>query len=62
MTLSATCWSESALLEQARERHKLGQIEEARALRERLVASGRLSLVQRLQLAAYWDEYVAQMA
>jgi hypothetical protein len=51
---------ERALVEQARERHKLGQADAARALRDRLLAEGRLSPVQRLQLEGYWDEYVAR--
>lgn len=53
---------ERALLEQARAHYKLGRAPAARALRDRLLAGGRLSLVQRVQLEGYWDEYVARTA
>ncbi|MFL5539323.1 MAG: hypothetical protein ACJ8J0_10030 [Longimicrobiaceae bacterium] len=48
-----------ALLEQAREEAKRGRADEAARLRTQLEAQ--LTPVQRIQLAAYWDEYVARM-
>jgi hypothetical protein len=48
-----------ALLEQAREEAKRGRADEAARIRGQL--DGQLTPVQRIQLAAYWDEYVARM-
>jgi hypothetical protein len=48
-----------ALLEQAREETKRGRMDEAARLRTQLDAQ--LPPVQRIQLQAYWDDYVAKM-
>jgi len=48
-----------ALLEQAREETRRGRTEEAARLRAQLDAQ--LTPVQRIQLRAYWDDYVAKM-
>jgi len=48
-----------ALLEAAREETKRGRTEEATRLRAQLEAG--LSPVQRIQLQAYWDDYVVKM-
>jgi hypothetical protein len=48
-----------ALLEQAREETKRGRMDEAARLRAQLEAA--LTPMQRVQLQAYWDDYVAKM-
>jgi len=49
---------ERALLEEARERHKLGDAQTAGALRDRLLAS--LPPMKAGQLRAYWVEWVEE--
>ncbi|MDQ2741690.1 MAG: hypothetical protein M3Z66_05265, partial [Chloroflexota bacterium] len=49
---------ERALVEAARENHKLGRSTEMGRWRATLAGDDRLTIVQRIQLEAYWYEHV----
>jgi hypothetical protein len=50
--------SERAMVETARERSRVGHHEEAVELRRQVMRTERFSVLQRIQLEAYWDEHV----